>query len=87
VADAEQPQPSLPRVYVNWAAGQGTALELAVTLGYKEGEAAPTVSAPIVVAWEFVPVLIKLLEAQLEDYQGKMGNVRQVLEDEKEEAS
>jgi hypothetical protein len=56
-------------------------------LGYKEGPAAPTVSAPIVVAWEFVPVLIRLLEEQLEAYQGKMGNVRQVLEDEKEGAS
>ena len=79
-----QPDPmsSPPRLYINWAGGQGTALELTVTLGYKEGEAAPTVSAPLVMTWEFVPVLIKLLQDQLDAYQGKMGNVREVLEDE-----
>lgn len=82
--ESEQPQypeqASPPRAYVNFGLGQGTALELAVTLGYKEGNAAPTVLAPIVMSWEFVPVLIRLLQDQLDSYQEKMGPVRDVME-------
>jgi hypothetical protein len=75
-ADAEQPPQPPARGYVNFAAGQGSATELAVTLGYREGDANPTMVAPIVMAWEFVPEFIRFLQQQLNTYEEQVGPVR-----------
>lgn len=79
--DSEQPNPksfSPPRPYVNFGAGQGSVMEFALTLGYKEPDADPTVVAPIVMSWEFVPVLITLLQSQLDAFQEEQGPVRDI---------
>jgi hypothetical protein len=86
VADADQPQHQSPqRAYVNFAAAQGSPIELAVTLGYREGDAEPTVVVPAVVAWEFVPVFIRLLQEQLDAYQEQVAPVRDVQQRQKAE--
>ena len=86
MAEPEQPQEEIrmvspPRGYVNFAAGQGGPLELSLTLGYRQGDAPPIVVAPIVVAWEFVPVLIRLLQDQLDSYQEQVGTIRNVADE------
>jgi hypothetical protein len=71
--DQPPPQPELqspPRAYVNFAGAQSSPSELALTLGYREGDAQPVIVAPLVMAWEFVPALIKLLQDQVDIYQG-----------------
>jgi hypothetical protein len=87
---AEQEQPKLqspPRAYVNFAGGQGTPMEFALTLGYKEPDADPAFITPIVMSWEFVPVLIQLLQSQLDAYQEKVGTVRDIQEFAEKEGS
>ena len=92
MAEAEQPsQPDLPgsessppRTYVNFAAAQGSPLELALTLGYREGDANPLAAALLVMNWEFVPVLIKLLQDQVDAYEERAGPIRDVSAESKE---
>jgi hypothetical protein len=75
--EAEHPQiTSPPRAYVNFAAGQGTVLELALTLAYREAGADPLVVAGVIMPWEFVPNLIKMLQEQVESYEKEVGPIR-----------
>jgi len=67
---------SAPRAYVNFAHGRGAPLDFGLTVGYREGEANPILIQPLVMSWEFVPILIKLLQDQLDSYQEQLGPIR-----------
>jgi hypothetical protein len=66
-----------PRGYVNFAAGSGGPLDFSLMLGFREGPAnSASVVAPLVMAWEFVPLLIQVLQTQLDAYEEQVGPVR-----------
>lgn len=69
---------SPPRVYVNFAGASGSSIDLALTMGYREGDAEPNVSILAVMSWEFVPAVIRLLQDQLDSYQDQLGPVRDI---------
>ena len=78
-------QPSQPRAYVNFAAGQGGPMDLVLTLGYREGDAQPVSLATVTMTWEFVPLLTRLLQEHLDAYQEQVGPVRDMQQREKVE--
>ena len=63
---------------MNFAACQGGPFELALTLGYREGEAQPLITAPLVMSWEHVPILITLLQEQVSEYERLVGPIPDV---------
>jgi len=78
----QQPPQPPPPTYVNFASAQGGPMELSVRLGYRLGEAVPLETPPLTIAWEFVPVFIKLLQDQLDEYEKRFGDVRRSFGDE-----
>ena len=67
------------RAYVNFAHSGGGPYEFTLTMGYREGEAQPVIVQPVAMSWEFVPILIRLLQEQLDKYQEAVGPVRNLM--------
>lgn len=83
--ESREPAFRLQRAYVNFAQGRGGVTELSLTFGYKENDLPAIGLVPIVMSWEFVPVLIRLLQTQLDAYQEQIGPVRDIFDQEAKE--
>lgn len=88
--ESDQPQKddkpkmqSVPRAYVNFAAAQGSPTELALTLGYQQPSSEALIAAHLVMSWEHVPVLIDLLQKQVDEYRRQIGDFPDLLAQQK----
>lgn len=70
---------SVRRDYINFAAAQGSPTDLALTLGYQQPSAEPLIAAHLVMSWEHVPVLIDLLQRQVDEYRRQIGDFPDLL--------
>ncbi len=69
---------SIPRAYINFGAAQGSPTDLALSLGYQQPGAEPAFVADLIMSWEHVPILIELLQQQVNAYVEKVGPIPDV---------
>lgn len=76
--------PALRPIYANYVHAQGGPFEITLDVGYRCGPEDPEVAARVVMSWEHLSVLLKVLQKQLDEYQEQVGPLPNLVQEEEE---